>query len=139
MPEIGRGLHNSGKSELMLVVGRRFREGRWSGGWRALNCSENAPKRPEGQLASIRLVTGPTETQIGIGGARNSQECGLRPILGRSDQEPRDMLRALKKDLKQILKPQNFCSRSQSCHPEWSDEIFKAVNLSCKPKPKPKT
>ena len=52
-------------------------------GWRALNCSQNAAKRPEGQLASIRLVTGPTETQIGIGGARNSQECGLRPILGR--------------------------------------------------------
>ena len=73
----------------------------------ALNCSQNAPKRPEGQLASIRLVTGPTETQIGIGGARNSQECGLRPILGRH-QEPRDMLRALKKDLEQILKPQNF-------------------------------
>ena len=69
--------------------------GCWMEDWRALNCSENAPKRPEGQLASIRLVTGPSETQIGIGGARNSQECGLRPILGR--QEPRDMLPALKK------------------------------------------
>ena len=94
--------------------------------WRALNCSENAPKRPEGQLASIRLVTGPSETQIGIGGARNSQECGLRPILGR--QEPRDMLPALKKDLEQILKPQNF---QISIPPprEWEDEKSKVVYL----------
>ena len=121
---------------MLVEWSRRFREGiggegRWSAGWRALNCSQNAPKRPEGQLASIRLVTGPTETQIGIGGARNSQECGLRPILGRDDQEPRDMLRALKKDLEQILKPQNFCSRSQSRHPEREvdDEKFKVVYL----------
>ena len=96
----------------------------------ALNCSQNAPKRPEGQLASIRLVTGPTETQIGIGGARNSQECGLRPILGRH-QEPRDMLRALKKDLEQILKPQNFqISIPPPREKEVEDEKFKVVYLA---------
>ena len=36
--------------------------GCWIGGWRGTKLLENALKRPEGQLASIRLVTGPTET-----------------------------------------------------------------------------